>query len=90
MLKALPTWLRAAVITAGQTAVAALLLVLLDVLFDVQDWVEDPTNPVDLSGAATAAGVVVITFLSGVVTAVVRAVKPPENTYPEPPKPEAV
>lgn len=82
MLK-LPTWLRAALITGGQTLAAAVLVVLLDLLFDVQDWVRDPTNPVDLSGAATAVLIALVTFLAGLVTAIYRYVRPVERSYPD-------
>jgi hypothetical protein len=83
MLAKLPPWLRAAVITSGQTLVASLCIVVLALLLDLQDWVSDPTNPVDLSGAATAAVVAIVTFASGVVTAVWRALNPPAVTYPD-------
>lgn len=85
MLLRLPPWLRAAIITAGQTALAAIALWLLDLIMDIQDWVADPTNKVDLSGAGKAFLTIVLTFLAFVVTAAWRALKPPQNTYPETP-----
>jgi uncharacterized membrane protein (DUF485 family) len=86
MLKNLPTWLRAAVITGAQAAAASLLLLVLDLILDVQDWLSDPTNPVDVSGAGKAALGVLFTLITFVVTAVYRSVRPVENAYPEPPK----
>lgn len=85
MLKSLPTWLRAAVVTGAQAAAASLLLLFLDFLADVQGWIADPTNPVDLSGLGKAAIGVVFTLATFVVTAIVRVVRPAENTYPEAP-----
>jgi hypothetical protein len=87
MLANLPTWLRAAVITGTQAAVASLTLWLLDVIADVQGWVSDPTNPVDISGAGKALVSILFTAVTFIVTAVYRAWKPVENSYPEPPKP---
>jgi hypothetical protein len=85
VLAKLPPWLRAAVITAGQTAVGSLLLIGLSLLVDVNGWLADPTNPVDLSGPAKLALGVAVTFVSFVVTAAYRALRPPQNTYPEQP-----
>lgn len=83
----LPTWLRAAVITGGQALVGSALLWLLDLVLDVQSWVADPTNPVDISGAGKALVSILFTFVTFVVTAIYRSVKPVENSYPEQPKP---
>jgi hypothetical protein len=87
MLANLPTWLRAAVITSVQAFVGTFLVTLLGLLGDIQEWVEDSTNPVDLGVPAKAIGSAVVALAVGVVTAVFRAVKPVENSYPEPPKP---
>lgn len=89
MLKSLPTWLRATVITAGQSLLGGVLAVVLSLLLDVQQWVSDPTNPVDISGAGTAVILLLFTFCTAVVTAIMRKVKPVENSYPEPAHPEA-
>lgn len=86
MLNRLPPWLRATVISALQALAAGLLMILLDLLADVQDWVRDPTNPVDLSGAGTAAVLALFSFCTAVVVAVHRGLlNPPQNAYPEPP-----
>lgn len=82
-MKKLPTWLRAAVTTGLQTLAGLVLLGLLDLALDVQDWVADPTNPVDFSTFAKLVVAAVITFLSGLVTAVYRYLKPIETSYPE-------
>lgn len=87
MLKRLPTWLRAAVISGVQALVAALAVIVLALLVDVQAWLSDPTDPVNFSGQAAAAGAALIAFVQGVVVAIHRAARPPENTYPEPPHP---
>lgn len=93
MLRRIPPWLRAAIITSAQVAAGYLLLIVLNLLFDISAWLSDPTNPVDLSTPAKLAVGVLITFITGVVTAVYRAIRPPQNTYPEmptvpdPPKP---
>lgn len=76
----IPSWLRAALITAAQSFAGTVLVALLGVLDQVREWTET-RNPPDLSafgsvvvGAATAAA-------AGVITAIVRAIKPPEHTY---------
>lgn len=80
----MPNWLRAALITAAQSFAGTVLVGLLGVLDAVNQWAQGG-DPPDLStfskivaGAATAAA-------AGVVTAVVRAIKPPEQTYHQPP-----
>lgn len=85
MLARIPPWLRAALITSGQAAIGSLLLVLLSLVADVNDWLADPTNPVDLSGPAKLVMAAALTFVTGVVTAVYRYLRPPQNTYPEGP-----
>jgi hypothetical protein len=85
MLSRIPPWLRAAIITGLQTLVGSLLLIVLSLILDVNDWLSDPTNPVDLSGPAKLALAAVVTFVSFIVTAVYRAIRPPQNTYPEAP-----
>jgi hypothetical protein len=87
-MKSLPTWLRAALITGAQALAASLLLILLNLVVDIQSWVSDRSNPVDLSGSAQAVAAAVMTFATFLVTAVYRSVKPVENSYPELPKPE--
>lgn len=87
MLLKLPTWLRAAIITAIQAALGAFLLWLIDLGADVQDWVSDSSNPVDISGSGRALLGLLIGLCTGVVTGVYRAIRPVENDYPEPPKP---
>jgi ABC-type uncharacterized transport system permease subunit len=87
MLKNLPTWLRAAVITSGQAFVGTFLVTLLGLLGDVQDWVEDNSDPIDLSVPTKALASAVVALAVGIVTAIFRAVRPVENAYPEPPKP---
>lgn len=84
-MNALPTWLRAAIITAGQAAAAVILLAVIDLLFDVQDWVSDPTNPVDISGFGKVVIGALITAITFIVTAVIRKLKPPESSYTPPP-----
>lgn len=80
-----PTWLRAAVTTGLQTLGGAVLAVVLGVLLDVQQWISDPTNPVDLSAAGAAIAGAFVAFCTALVTAVTRRINPPENSYPEPP-----
>jgi hypothetical protein len=89
MLQRLPTWLRATVITSGQSLIGGVLAVVVSLLFDVQQWISDPTNRVDISGAGTAFVLLLFTFCTAVVTAIQRRLQPPENTYPEPPQPPA-
>lgn len=84
MLNTLPTWLRAAIITSGQAAAASILIALVDLLFDLQDWVSDPTNPVDVSGFGKLVIGAVITAATFIVTAVFRKIKPPDNSYQPP------
>lgn len=79
----LPTWLRAAIITGLQALAGVVLLILADLLFDVQDWVADPTNPVDFSGPAKLVFAAVVSFLTGVVTAVYRYLHPVAKSYPD-------
>lgn len=76
----MPTWLKAALITAVQSFAGTVLIALLGVLDQVREWTESG-NPPDLSafgsvvvGAATAAA-------AGLITAVSRAIKPPEQSY---------
>lgn len=90
MLSNLPTWLCAAVISAAQAAAAAVLVVVLSLLVDVKAWVEDPADPIEFRNHATAVFAALMAFAQAVVVAVHRAVRPPENTYPEPPQPAAV
>lgn len=85
MLARIPPWLRAALITGGQALIGSLLLILVSLAADVNDWLSDPTNPVDISGPAKLAMAAAITFVTFLVTAVYRAIRPPQNTYPEPP-----
>jgi hypothetical protein len=86
MLQNLPTWLRAAVITGFQTFLGSFLVLLIGLLSEVQDWVDGGAAP-NLEFAAKAIVSLVIAFVTGTLTALYRAVRPVENTYPEPPKP---
>lgn len=83
-LRSLPTWLRAAVITAGQTFVGTFLVTLLGVLADVQEWLNDGPAP-SLDAPAKAVLSAVVALAVGIVTAAYRALRPVQNTYPEPP-----
>jgi hypothetical protein len=85
MLKNLPTWLRAAVISAVQAAVAAVLVVVLSLIVDVQAWVEDPSDPVEFRNHATAVFAALMAAAQAIVVAVHRAIRPVEDTYPEQP-----
>lgn len=87
MLLKLPTWLRAAIITAVQALAGAALLWLIDLAADVQDWISDPANPVDISGAGRALIGLLIGLCTGIVTGVYRALRPVQNDYPELPTP---
>lgn len=82
MLSSLPTWLRAAVITSGQTFVGSFLVLLLGLLGDVQDWLDGGAAP-SLDVAAKALVSLLVAFGTGVITAGYRAVRPVQNTYPE-------
>lgn len=85
MLQSLPTWLRAAVISGAQALGASLLVIVLATLVDVQAWLSDPTDPIEFSGQAAAAGAAIVAFAQGITVAIHRALRPVENTYPEPP-----
>jgi hypothetical protein len=85
MLSRIPPWLRAAIITGGQALLASLGLILVSLIADVNGWLSDPTNPVDISGPAKLAIAALFTFTTFLLTAVFRAWRPPQNTYPEPP-----
>ena len=85
MLQNLPTWLRAAVITGFQTFLGSFLVLLLGLLSDVQDWVDGGAVP-NFEWLAKALVSLIIAFVTGVITAAYRTVRPVENTYPEPPK----
>lgn len=85
MLSNIPPWLRAAIITSLQALVGSLLVIALSLVVDVNSWLSDPTNPVNLSGPAKLALAALMTAVTGVVTAIYRAWRPPQNTYPEMP-----
>jgi hypothetical protein len=84
MLKQLPTWLRAAVITGFQTFLGSFLVLLLSLVASVNEWIDGGVAP-DWSVLAKALSALVLGFVTGVLTAAYRAVRPVENTYPEPP-----
>jgi hypothetical protein len=87
MLQRLPTWLRAAIITSGQAVIGSIVVIFVGMLTDIQDWVGDPTNPVDFPAYGAALGGLLVSFVIGLVTAVHRYFAPAPNTYPEPPVP---
>lgn len=84
MLSKLPTWLRASIITSVQTFVATFTVTLVGVLNDTIEWVQGGSPP-ELDVPTKAVVAALIAAVSGVVTAVHRAWRPPEDTYPEPP-----
>lgn len=85
MLKSLPTWLRAAVITSIQTFVAATLVGFINLFGEVQSWVDDGVAP-DFSIFARTVASAAIAAAVGVITAVYRVLRPVENAYPEQPR----
>lgn len=85
MLKTLPTWLRAAVITSIQTFIAATLVGFINLFGEVQSWVDDGVVP-DFSIFARTVASAAIAAAVGVVTAVYRVLRPVENAYPEQPR----
>lgn len=76
----LPTWLRAAVITGAQTFVGTVLALFLAVIPDLLGWVNGGAIP-DLATYAKLLAGAVAAFVTGVLTAVYRKVKPIETSY---------
>lgn len=85
MLMRLPTWLRAAIITAAQVLAAAVLAVVLDVLRLLTVWAfgGDPPALDDLRAAALAIVGAILVFLTAVVTAIYRRIRPLAASYPD-------
>lgn len=78
----MPSWLKAALITSVQTFVASVLVTLLGLLAAVQEWIGGGDAP-DWSNAAKVVGSALVAAAAGVITAVQRYFKPPEETYNE-------
>lgn len=83
----MPSYLKAALITAAQTFIAATLATLLGLLGAVQDWVGGGAPP-DITAPAKVVMSALVAAVAGIVTAVWRAMKPPEQDYPDQPAAE--
>lgn len=73
----LPSWLRAALITAGQMVAATALVTLVNIMGDVS-----ADRPVDWLGAARDIRDQGLAAATLVVVVLHRAIRPPEATYP--------
>lgn len=78
----LPVWLRAAVITSAQTFIGTFLALLLAMVPDALDWVNGGAIP-DLATYAKLLAAAFAAFITGVVTAAYRRVKPIGTDYPD-------
>lgn len=77
----MPSWLRAALITSVQTFLATALVTLLGLLGEIQEWINDSTDEPDWSNAAKLVGSAFVAAVSGLITAVWRYLRPPEEDY---------
>jgi hypothetical protein len=78
----LPTWLRAAIITSAQAFAGTVLALFLAVVPELLGWINGGTIP-DLATYAKLLAGAVAAFVTGVVTAIYRKLKPIEQSYPD-------
>lgn len=78
----MPSWLKAALITAAQAFFASAFVTLTGLLGQVQEWLDNGAEP-DWSSAAKLLGSALVAAVAGLLTAVHRGLKPPEQTYTE-------
>lgn len=78
----LPTWLRAAVITSAQAFAGTVLALFLAVVPELLGWVNGGTIP-DLATYAKLLAGATAAFVTGVLTAIYRKLKPIEQSYPD-------
>lgn len=74
---------RAALITLGQAAAAAVLVALVAFLNEVRQWMTNYDDTPDWRALLEAVGDASLVLAVGVVTLVHRRIKPPAESYPD-------